>query len=142
MIDVVHGKDDYRVSKYGIVAVVAARHIAETGIDPILAWKAASAEIITESRELRDKACPRGAFLGLCEEGLVKGVAPGPYHRGYKMNKVYALKGVEILGQEPELVGDVRKLWSRVVGNNAVGHHGQMDVVVELWNNGFIEAAR
>lgn len=65
-------------------------------------------------------------------------MAPGPYHRGYRMNKVYALKGVETLAKEPELAGDVRELWSRVVGKSAVGHHGQMDVVVELWNNGLI----
>ena len=126
------------MSKYGLVAVVAARHIAETRIEPVAAWKAAAAELISESRELRDKACPRGAFLGLCEEGLVKGVAPGHYHRGYRMNKVYALRGVDRLRYEPELAGNVGKLWSRVVGNHAVGHHGQVDVVVELWINGLI----
>lgn len=92
------------MSKYGLVAVVAARHIAETGIEPVEAWKAAAAEIITESRELRDKACPRGAFLGLCEEGLVEGVASGHYHRGYKINK-YALRAVEVLRNEPAFGG-------------------------------------
>jgi ATP dependent DNA ligase C terminal region len=29
----------------------------------------------------RRKSCPRGAFLGLCEEGLVKGILPGRYSR-------------------------------------------------------------
>jgi hypothetical protein len=42
------------------------------------------------------KGCPRGAFLGLCEEGLVKGIPAGNYTTS-KDNKAYAVRAAELL---------------------------------------------
>lgn len=122
------------MSKYGLVAVVAVRRIQELGEDPISAWQVAAAEIITESKSARDKGCPRGAFLGLCEEGLVKGVPAGSYTKS-RWNKKYALRTYSILNRDFSLAGDVNSLWEEVVADRPIGHNGQADVVVELYNN-------
>jgi len=39
------------------------------------------------------KGCPRGAFLELCEAGMIKGIASGKYTRS-KRNKEYAIDAV------------------------------------------------
>ncbi|MDP3058582.1 MAG: hypothetical protein Q8N36_03910 [bacterium] len=126
------------MSSYGLVAVLAVRIIIETGECPASAWRQAVIEVIPNNRLAREKGCPKGAFLGLCEEGYVKGVAPGRYHRGYKMNKIYALRTVELLISNPEIAGDVEGLWGKVVSSSSIRHFGQAEVVVELWNNGYI----
>lgn len=126
------------MSDYGLVAVIAAREIVASGAQPADAWKAAAATVCRTRME-QNKGCPRGAFLGLCEEGLVKGVPPGQYTKS-RMNKAYALKAMEILQSHPELAGDVAELWARTVTPKTVGNNGQADVVVELWvNNLFVE---
>jgi len=122
------------MSKYGLVAVVAVRRIQELGEDPLSAWQRAAAEIITESKSSRDKGCPRGAFLGLCEEGLVKGVLAGNYTKS-RWNKKYALRTYSIINRDISLAGDVNSLWDEVVSDRPIGHNGQADVVVELYNN-------
>jgi hypothetical protein len=43
----------------------------------------------------RKKDCPRGAFLGLCEEGLVKGIPAGKYTAS-KDNKAYAVRAAAL----------------------------------------------
>jgi hypothetical protein len=47
---------------------------------------------------LKKKGCPKGTFLGLCEEGLVKGIPKGNYTKSVK-NKKYAIKAVTVLKQ-------------------------------------------
>ena len=56
----------------------------------------------------------QGAFLGLCAEGLVKGVNPGNYTKSID-NKRYAVEAVQILMNHPELADDPKTLWSHVI---------------------------
>jgi hypothetical protein len=126
------------VPKYGDAAIAAVRLVASGGEkDAIGAWDMAVNRIFPDSPSSRTKGCPRGAFLGLCESGLVKGVPGGSYTRS-KLNKQYALDAVLILRERPTLVGDPSALWQLVVGGAAKRHNAQMDVVVTLWQRNFI----
>jgi hypothetical protein len=126
----------FLMGKYGQAAVMAAGLIESNRTNsPLEAWNIATAEIFGEGTHGQKKGCPRGAFLGLCEEGLVRGIAPGKYTDSQK-NKSYAIRGVELLKQDSSLLECPFKLW------NAIGikksHNGQMDVVISLWNNNLI----
>ena len=83
------------------------------------------------------KSCPRGTFLGLCQEGLVKGIEPGAYTRSHK-NKRYAVDAVAVLRQHSELARDPQALWREVLAGEAKVHNEQMNVVVALWSSGLI----
>lgn len=66
--------------KYGQAAVDAVesfRSALEKG--PRGAWSRAVARLFPKSPSSRDKGCPMYAFLGLCGEGLVRGIPPGDY---------------------------------------------------------------
>jgi hypothetical protein len=121
---------------YGDAAIEAVELIVSQKItDPAKAWNIALHNLGLSDTILQ-KACPKSAFLGLCKEGLVKGVPRGNYTRSIK-NKAYSLHAVQILRSEPELVGKKGDLWKRV------GHlskdNGQMDVVISLWQKGLIK---
>lgn len=65
-------------------------------ISPIDAWEEAVWQVFPNSKSSREKGCPKNTYMGLCEEGLVKGVAPDNYTKS-KMNKEYGLQAIEIL---------------------------------------------
>ncbi|MBO8129813.1 MAG: hypothetical protein H0Z39_11580 [Peptococcaceae bacterium] len=127
------------MGKYGEIAIRAVALLqVEECADPSKAWDKAAAEVFTESVSSRKKGCPKNAFLGLCEEGRVKGVPAGTYTRSTK-NKLYAVRAIEILQNQPELALDLKRLWEMVVQGNQIRHNQQMNVVVSLWNAGLIE---
>ncbi len=77
------------------------------------------------------------AFLGLCEEGLVKGIPPGDYTESVK-NKQYAVDAVRLLRLDPALAGDKMSLWQGVLGKRTIVHNDQMAVVASLWERGLL----
>ena len=106
-------------------------------MDPGVAWARATASTFPNSLSMQEKACPKGAFLGLCEEGLVQGVPPGAYTRS-QSNKQYAVNAVGRLRQEPSADMDRLALWSVSSSDPRKAHNGQMDVVLALWIAGLI----
>jgi hypothetical protein len=124
------------MTKYGTVAVNAAR-LLTTGLveSPREAWSRAASDVFGPGTSGAQKGCPKDAFLGLCEKGLVKGVPAGRYTRSEK-NKAYALDAVALLETKPGLATRPRALWAAVMGGESKAHNGQMDVVVALWNQG------
>ena len=84
----------------------------------------------------RKKGCPRGAFLGLCEEGLVKGIPAGRYTSS-KDNKVYAVRAAALL-MEGKQSWSTTALWREVTNDPERTHNSQMDVVLALWKNDLI----
>jgi hypothetical protein len=66
-------------NRYGEAALMAARHRSSGDIDPVARWESAMENLYPTSPAARKKGCPRGAFLGLCEAGLVKGIPAGRY---------------------------------------------------------------
>src|SRR5207248_3342561 len=124
------------MGKYGEVAVNAARLLdADSKKSPLDAWNAAAKAKFRGEIEAEKKSCPRGAFLGLCEEGLVRGVVPGEY-TGSDKNKSYALEAVRHLLHDPGL-GSLKpgQLWKLLMNGADKRHNSQMDVVLALWNN-------
>ena len=130
------------MGKYGKVAEVAINEMRSNPvITPEDAWKKAASSVFPESESSQNKGCPRGAFLGLCESGLIKGIPSGEHTRS-ESNKLYALKAVSILKENPELVSDEKALWSVVMDGEDKTYNYQMDVVISLWRFGLIDADR
>jgi uncharacterized protein DUF6979 len=115
------------------VAVEATRLLKSERVgDPRDAWLSAAQAL--GSRGMAVKGCPRGAYLGLCEEGLVKG-APRPSERLTKSidNKRYAIKAVEALRRDETLRCRPADLWREASQPRTIAPNGQMDVVLGLW---------
>ena len=130
------------MSKYGELARLAAKG-ARRGMAPQQAWEAAAKTVFPNQSASRDKSCPRCAFLGLAQDGLVVGVRAGQYTKS-QHNKRYAIKGVDLLRQSPCLADRPSELWCRVMCMEGDGknHNNQMDVVVGLWSSGDINPAQ
>lgn len=47
--------------------------------NPRDAWEKSTTEIFGKGTSSQKKGCPRGSFLGLCQEGLVKNIPSGQY---------------------------------------------------------------
>jgi hypothetical protein len=125
-------------NRYGEAALMAARE-SSAGMKPVARWKRALEALYPTSPTARNKSCPRGAFLGLCEEGLVKGIPPGQYTAS-KENKAYAVLAAALLA-EGNRNWSASDLW-RAVGNAEKTHNSQMDVVLAPWKNGLIVSKR
>ena len=123
---------------FGDAPVLAAKVLGKNpGMDPSVAWARATASTFPTSQSMQEKGCPKGAFLGLCEEGLVQGVPPGAYTRS-QSNKQYAVNAVGRLRQSPAAAIDRAALWRVASNDPGKAHNGQMDVVLALWGAGLI----
>jgi hypothetical protein len=74
--------------------------------------------------------------LGLCEEGLVKGVPKGIYIDN--KNKRYALAALELLKKEQAIPEVKIAFWRRVPGTTK-SMNGQLDVLFALAEAGYID---
>ncbi len=126
-------------NKYGEAALLAVR--METYGKALTAgdrWEDAVRKVYATTTAGQKKSAPRGAFLGLCEAGLVKGVdakSAGMTSAGNR-NRDYAVEAVRLLK-----VGELKtvsQLWAAVAAGEEVQHASQMDVVLALWKNGLI----
>lgn len=127
------------MGKYGQAAIRATSFIKQRAATaPEDAWSRAVAETFPNSISSQQKGCPRGAYLGLCEEGLVSGVPAGRYTRSQD-NKRYAIQAVRLLWREPALAQDRKMLWRRIMNGVTKRANSQMDIVVALWEKGLIE---
>ena len=126
------------MGKYGEAAIYATEMIRDSGMDPPEAW-----EESCERVEGDPQKCTRSAYLGLCEEGMIKNVPMGNYTDS-TCNKRYAVEAVKLLRSCPSLVAESRRdLWEKVLEKSCkgkrIGQDGQLDVVLALWNKGFIK---
>lgn len=103
------------MSKYSKASVRAVELlINHDNYSPREAWDIATTEVFGFNSWGQKKGCPRNAFLGLCEEGLVRGVDAGSYTTSIK-NKKYALRALDTLKENSELLEDPKKLWNLVI---------------------------
>jgi hypothetical protein len=123
-------------NRYGEAALMAARQVTSSKINPVARWESAMEKLYPTSPTARKKGCPRGAFLGLCEEGLVQGIPAGAYTAS-KDNKAYAVRAVALLTEGTEH-RSTTALWRAVTNGATKTHDSQMDVVLALWNNDLI----
>ena len=125
------------MSKYGEAAILAVELI-ESGkaTDPEDGWKQAVRKVFPASQPLQRKGCPKGAFLGLCSQGLVQGIDAGPYGQPTK-NGEYAVGAAEVLRANRFLCSQPALLWKKVAGPSKT-ENNQMEVVIALWQAGRI----
>jgi hypothetical protein len=123
-------------NRYPEAALIAARQGISPGVTPALLWERALEQLYPTSPSARRKGAPRGAFLGLCEEGLVKGITTGSYG-ATRDNKGYAVRAAHLLlaGTQSWNVG---QLWEAAKDGSDKPHNGQMDIVLALWRNGLL----
>ncbi len=128
------------MSKYNQAAIKAVELIhQDISYSPIKAWEIATAEVFGEGTWGAKKGCPKNAFLGLCEEGYVKGVSAGIYNsRKDSKNKGYVIKAVSIIKKNPDLLNDKKELWNQVTEGNRISHNYQLDVLEALWKRDYI----
>ena len=124
------------MNKYAQVAIKAIELVNEKNIDIINAWKICANEVFGDTLSAR-KGCPKNAFLGLCEEGMILGIEKGNYTTSLK-NKRYALDAVDQIRMDRSLVNNPTTLWKKVVASNKT-HNQQMNVVCELYKAGLIK---
>src|SRR4051794_27780124 len=116
------------MGKYGAVAVRAAGRLRSgASRSPIDAWEIAARETFPHSPASAVKGCPKGAFLGLCEEGLVSGAPRGTWTRSTR-NKAYAVRAVAALQADPGWLHRQRELWLAVSGPEPKVENGQLEV--------------
>lgn len=121
-------------NKYGKTATKAVQNYRDSySIEEL--WSRAAKEVF-ETKSSQEKNCPKGTFLGLCEEGLVKGIPKGNYTKSEK-NKSYALKAVVILKNNPNKAFTPKELWDKLALGDKRSN-SQMDVVLALWESGLI----
>ena len=87
--------------------------------------------------EARKKGCPKSAFLGLCEDGFVKGVPKGNYTKG-KLNKAYSVKAAKLLQSKNFESITSKELWSEVMAGEIKTPNSQMEVVLSLAKNNLL----
>jgi hypothetical protein len=127
---------DNMANKYGEAALLAAR--METygkALTPAARWDQATANLYPTSPSAQRKGGPRGAFLGLCEAGLIKGIPAGIDTHSNK-NRTYATRAVALLKAGTHKT--VTTLWAEVTDGEPISHNSQMDVVLALWKNDLI----
>jgi hypothetical protein len=127
------------MSDYGEIAKLASS-MARKGISPIKAWESSAQKTFPTQKSSREKGCPKCTFLGLAEEGLIKGVPAGSYTSS-KNNKHYALAAIDLLRANPSLSGNTAHMWRMVMQGTEKQHNQQMNVVSSLWQNGDIQDA-
>ncbi|ETT77484.1 hypothetical protein C173_03174 [Paenibacillus sp. FSL R7-277] len=128
------------MGKYGLAAVEAVSLIMDKpDCTPLKGWNQSTSEIYGENTNSQRKGCPKNAFLGLCEAGLITGISKGNYaYKSHSLNKMYALEAVRLLRKNSVLANDKNRLWKEVMKGQGKSHNSQMDVVLALWNKGLI----
>ena len=122
-------------NRYGEAALMAARE-GPSAVNPKARWESAMERLYPTSPIARKKGGPRGAFLGLCEEGLIKGIPAGHYTKS-KDDKAYAVRAAALLTEGTQSWSR-STLWQAVTNIHETKHNSQMDIVLALWKNDLI----
>jgi len=127
------------MGRYGKAAIEAVNLLSSRTIsEPELAWDIATSKEFGKGTDSQKKGCPKGAFLGLCEFGMIKNIPIGSY-TGSTENKLYAVRAVRALRKNPELTYNEELLWEQVSSGKSISHNEQLDVVLSLWNENLIK---
>lgn len=123
------------MGQYGNAAVLATECYLEGKVSsPRDAWDLAISRL-TKSAPSSIKVCPRDAYLGLCERGLIRGIPAGKYGAPRNnRNGRYAVAAHQILQTDPYLAYAKQALWGKIPEPKAKNENNQMDVVLALWS--------
>jgi len=130
------------MNTYGQIAIRATESFARGDFrSPNEAWDSAAQFFFPDSPDSREKGCPKGAYLGLCEIGAIIGIPRGSYTQS-RANKEYALSGLELLIDDPMLSeSNPSRIWRMVMSGSTKKHNSQLNVLLALWNSGMIGAS-
>ena len=102
-------------------------------------WDKSMMEMYPNQEPARTKSCPRNAFLGLCESGMVAGISKESYgvSEGNR-NKRYAVKAAHLVldGQT-----DKKAIWESV-REKAKTPNSQVDIVLAINLAGLLRHSR
>lgn len=128
------------IKGYGRIAIEALKKFNQKRIGLYESWMQAAYEIYPNSISRAEKGCPRTTFLGLCEEGYIKGVPKGIYRKQQRKNgnKEYAVNAVKALLKDPSLRHKRLELWEKAIGGKTIGENNQMDVILALLEKGYL----
>ncbi|HDR2788423.1 MULTISPECIES: DUF6979 family protein [Enterobacter] len=122
-------------SSYGVITLNAVELIRQR-FTPVEAWSQAVAG--------KEKACPKSAFLGLCQFGWVKDVPAGEYLSTRALagpNKDYTIRAAQLLLAEPDADYTPQALWTLSIADCSqlpANHNQQMNVVLALKEAGLL----
>nr|WP_264642425.1 hypothetical protein [Candidatus Symbiopectobacterium sp. NZEC127] len=111
------------------------------GQDPKDCWDR-EITLFTSSHESRKKGCPKSAFLGLCQDGFVKGIPQGSYVPVDSPNKKYATIAANVVLDSSSRHYSNAELWHKATtgfSGAAKNQNGQMDVVLALKEAGLLK---
>ena len=135
------------MGKYGTTAVLAVQLVRAGCKSADEAWRTVASDVFASAPQARVKACPREAFLGLCQAGLIRGVPANSCTQASRSpNRVYATTAVRLLVADPDLSqGSKAVFWRRVMkelGTDAKKKpNDQLDVVLSLWERRLIDSS-
>lgn len=120
------------MTKYTEAALIVVRQCnGMTAPDVKSAWTRTIREL-----NAYDEDCPRNTFIGLCEEGMVRGIPSGCYGlRRDNKNKGYAVAAANLVLSGHEL--DHKTLWQKVT-TGTLQPHDQVNIVIALYNAGVL----
>jgi hypothetical protein len=128
-----------KMTQYTKVAIKVIENIKENPtLRPDEEWERII-KLDIKSVTSQNKPCPKGTFLGLCENGNVMGIQKGNYTDSIN-NKKYAIEGLRLYKINPQL--SITNLWIDTLSSlNEVCKrpNGQMSIVVDLYNKGYIK---
>ncbi|UJR61902.1 DUF6979 family protein [Dickeya zeae] len=127
---------------YGETAVaVASAYDSSNKPDPRECWEY-SITLFTDSRDSQKKPCPKSAFLGLCQDGYVKGIPKGDYLPPDSPNKRYAVVAAQWVLKDPGRKYSKAELWriaTKDCPDAAENENRQIDVVLALKEAGLLQ---
>lgn len=129
------------MNKYAKVAIEVAEELQsmkkeeQKKIDLGDLWKEKCKENEFKEASIK-KGCPRLAFIGLCENNLIKGIEIKNSDKE-SLNKNYAVEAVKVLKNDKRNYTG-KELWEEI-GNKDKKHNSQMNIVLALWEKGMIE---
>lgn len=129
------------MNKYAKIAIEVAEELQsmkkeeQKKIDLGDLWKEKCKENEFKEASIK-KVCPRLAFIGLCENNLIKGIEIKNSNKE-SLNKNYAIEAVKVLKND-ERNYTSKELWEEI-GNKDKKHNSQMNIVLALWEKGMVE---
>lgn len=125
---------------YKKVAINAAKVAKDYQISPVKTWKFFAENEYEYSPTSQEKPCPKNTFLGLCQEGKLKGI-PAEDYTASKNNRHYGLTAITILKNSSGKIYTASELWKEVMMHETDHNkraNSQMEVVLGLWEEGLI----
>lgn len=129
------------MDKYSKSALNAVQYILENRVQsPVEAWYIATGEQFGKGSWGQKKGCPRNAFLGICEEGLIKGIKAGRYNKKeHSLNKQYAIDTIKLFKDDStNQQRDNKEIWGIVTNGKDIKSNYQVEIVKALWERDLI----